>query len=394
MLDELDRFEAYINRWVQSKFYEARSDVDDLFALLRPKEAPLILAVSASNFEDRQEVAYRFSKYATSIVPLKNANYVIVRTDVDGKNLPGVVGSWRARPVREPGLIGDVPFNRRMKRCNAPSSASHLGQIGVPQAHKVTRGAGIKVAIIDTGVDGSHSELEGRVVGGYDFVNKHEGCNDDNGHGTHVAGLIAGESVGAAPAASLYAAKVLDARGSGNEANVAQGIDWAIENKVNLINMSLGSGYPSPLERELLKAATAKGIVVFAAAGNEGRGKSYPAAYPGVISVAAVDRNNEHAPFSNIDETVDISAPGVDIVSCVPGGYAKHSGTSMASPLAAGVGALVASTDCSAIEDALESSAQELGDKEMYGAGLVRADLAVVHNTYKSNPGRRSTCRT
>ncbi|MEK6823374.1 MAG: S8 family serine peptidase, partial [Nanoarchaeota archaeon] len=183
----------------------------------------------------------------------------------------------------------------------------------------------------------------------------------------------------------VYVAKVLDAYGCGNEGSVALGIDWALEKDVRLMNMSLGSRSPSPLERELMNAAHRKNIIVCAAAGNEGRGPSYPAAFEHVLSVAAVDRHNEHAAFSNIDPSVDISAPGVAIVSCVPGnGYAQHSGTSMATPLACGVGALVAATGCSALELALQTGAQQLGPHDTFGAGLVRADNSVgaLHKQY------------
>jgi hypothetical protein len=373
MLDELDKWEARIDRWFQSKAYEARSDMDDMFGFLRTKQTPLILAMRSRCYEERQQSAYAFRNYAQGIKPLRYADYIVAQTDVDANRFPGVIRSWRARPIRLP----------QLKRRRTDTEPWHLELIGVPEAHKVTKGAGVKVAVIDTGADCSHKELAGKVVDGYDFVNDRKGCVDDNEHGTHVSGLIAGESVGVAPEVSLYVAKVLDAQGVGNEAVIALGIDWAIGKGVNLINMSLGSRYPSPLEEELINSCEEHGIVMCAAAGNEGRGKGYPAAYDGVISVAAVDRHKEHAYFSNIDDTVDVSAPGVDIFSCVPGGYAVLSGTSMASPIACGVAALIESTGCSAIEDALESSAEELGAHNEYGAGLVQANAAVVHKLFK-----------
>ena len=386
MLDELDRWEARIGRWLSAEAYDVRSEFDEMFGFLRDRRRPMIIAVRARCYEERQSVAYSLTKYAADIKPLQCVNYIVARAEKDIAKVPGVVGAWPARPIRLP--------SEAMRQ--QPYDASHLVQIGVPQAHKVTKGEGVNVAIIDTGADISHQELAGKIVAGYDFVNDRDGCYDDNGHGTHVAGLVAGTRVGAAPGVSLYVAKALDAQGTGSEAGIGLGIDWAISQGVHLINTSLGSRYPSPLEEELARAASQKGIIWCAAAGNESRGKSYPAAYNGVVSVAAVDADNEHAWFSNIDDTVDVSAPGVDIVSCVPGGYASHSGTSMASPLACGVAALIASTSCSAIEEALESSAQPLGASDTYGAGLVRADKAVcadVHKIYNPRDRRRNPWR-
>jgi len=368
-MDPLDRFEQCINGFFKRLAYEAKKDIDDIIG--SRTSAPYIIAVRSRNYDERQACAHSLGRYASRIRALQHASYVIAFTE-ELPRMDGVIDGWRARPVTLPDIY------RALRHVSTRSSvAYHLHQIGADSAQRIAKGEGVKVAIIDTGADDTHEELRGKVVDAYDFVQMRPGCSDPNGHGTHVSGLVAGTSVGVAPAAQLYVARVLDAHGSGNEAQVGLGIDWAITQRVNVINMSLGSKAQSPLERDLIAAAISKGILVCAAAGNEGAGKSYPAAYDGVLSVAAVDRHNEHASFSNVDESVDISAPGVEVLSCVPGGYAALSGTSMASPIVAGSAALAASAGCSSLEAALLDASQPLGRHDAYGAGLVRVDRMV-----------------
>ncbi len=279
-------------------------------------------------------------------------------------------------------------FGRLGRRGN--SEFWHLEQIGAYVAQQITQGEGVKVLIPDTGVDYTHQELSSvfsKPDRGYNFIDDSDDPFDDNGHGTHVAGLLSGLNPGVATKCNPYSAKVLNAAGYGSEVAIVRAIEWGIDNEIDLISMSLGSSEPSQLEREVIDAAVSRGILIFAAAGNEEYGATYPAAYSGVISVAAVDSFNEHAWFSNIHKTVDLSAPGVDVLSCIPGNsYAQLSGTSMATPLAAGVGALLVSLRNSLepeeYENLLKQSCEKLGlgeeyGKEKYGAGLVRADRTV-----------------
>ncbi len=266
----------------------------------------------------------------------------------------------------------------------------NLRMVGAPAAHNMTRGRGAEVLVIDTGVEYYHDQLA-QMFGpnkGHNFVNSGNDPRDDNGHGTHCAGIVGGLMHGVAPECTMKAAKVLDRNGSGTNSNVIRAIDYAIKSpSIDVISMSLGSAYPSMALEEICKFAVFKGIIVCAAAGNEYFGPSYPAACEGVISVAAVDHDKRHAEFSNIDPSVDISAPGVNIESTYIGnGFRVLSGTSMATPHVSGIAALAASLkkDISPgdYEKKLKESAEELGKDERnspdkYGAGLGRADLLI-----------------
>jgi major intracellular serine protease len=219
---------------------------------------------------------------------------------------------------------------------------------------KGNEGEGMVIAIIDTGVDYNHPDLKDNILGGKDFTGKGD-YMDGNGHGTHVAGTICATNsgsgiVGVAPKAKILALKALDDEGSGSNDWITQAIKYAIQQKVNVISMSLGgeSDY-SPMHKAIKEARNA-GIIVVCAAGNEGDGNtdteeySYPGAYHEVFEVGAVDFNKNLAPFSNTNHEVDILAPGVQILSTYPGGgYAKLSGTSMATPHVSGAVALIKS---------------------------------------------------
>ena len=187
-------------------------------------------------------------------------------------------------------------------------------------------GAGIKVAVIDTGIDCGHQDLAGGCVYGANFVNGSQPF-DDNGHGTHVGGIIAARQngvgvIGVAPEATVYAVKVMDSAGSGSWSSVAMGIDWAVRNGMHVINMSLGATTGSQAVADAVARAEAAGVLVVASAGNSGccNTVGYPAAYDGVLAVAAVDSIEMRAGFSSTGPQVDIAAPGVGIRSSVPTG--------------------------------------------------------------------------
>ncbi len=259
------------------------------------------------------------------------------------------------------------------------------------------KGTGVKVAIIDTGIDYTHPDLDANYQGGYDFVNKDNDPIDDNGHGTHCAGIVAAEDntigvVGVAPEANLFAVKVLDATGSGYVSDVVAGIEWAIGNETQVISMSLGSDAGTDTLHAACDAAYYdNGIVVVAAAGNDylRRGRAefdtvdYPARYNSVIAVGATDSNDEKASFSSTGPDVEVAAPGVNILSTYPGGYAYMSGTSMACPHVAGTAALVMVSEPAftnmEVRQRLQATADDLGAAGFdywYGYGLVDADEA------------------
>ncbi|MBO8158914.1 S8 family peptidase [Thermosyntropha sp.] len=220
----------------------------------------------------------------------------------------------------------------------------------------VTRGEKTVVAVIDTGIDYTHPDLKSNVVGGMSFVPREKDYMDENGHGTHVAGTIAanGKILGVAPETKILAIKVLNKYGAGSLNAVVQGLTWARKwkgqkgEKVNVINMSLGSMLPyAALHKEIIKAVN-DGITIVCAAGNEGDSKpdtieiSYPAFYSETLAVGAVDLYSGIASFSNSNPRVDIVAPGIDTYSTYPKGrYVKLSGTSMAAPHIAGAVALI-----------------------------------------------------
>ncbi len=269
----------------------------------------------------------------------------------------------------------------------------NLSKINSDLANEVSTGAGTVVAVIDTGVDYNHPELSSRFTSnkGYNVVNNGPDPMDDNGHGTHVAGTVAGMTVGVAPDATLYAVKVLNASGSGSITDVITGIEWAIDNGVDVINLSLGSPYSNQILQDVCTAAYRSGIFIAAACGNSYFGPNFPAHCQNVVSVCATDSDNKHAEFSNIYDDNDISAPGVGIKSALPGGkYDVLSGTSMASPHVAGVASLARSIrskmPVDSLERCIEDLALYLGPREEFGYGLVMAD-SVVNNVdrYKSN---------
>ncbi len=274
----------------------------------------------------------------------------------------------------------------------------NLHNIGVEGAWTQTKGSGITVAVIDTGITRVRDLYETKFVKGYDFVNDREDAKDDNGHGTHVAGTVAQATnnkygvAGIAYEANLMPLKVLSAYGGGTVADIAEAIKFAADKGADVINMSLGGGGESQLMKQAIEYAHRKGVVIVAAAGNENaNGASYPARYPHVIGVSAFGPDAEKAPYSNFGAGVDISAPGGSDAGKIlqetinengEGVFLGFQGTSMASPHVAGVAALIKAKGVKEPDEVLKvlkQSSRVIQDDGLnyYGAGQLNADAAV-----------------
>jgi thermitase len=269
--------------------------------------------------------------------------------------------------------------------------AASLG--GFPHA------GGVPVGIVDSGIDSRHEDLRGRVAACASSIDGRivgGRCIDDNDHGTHVAGTIgaiANNGVGIAGvsfASPLIVCKAMDARGGGSIADVANCIGWLHQHGAKVISMSLG-GSASATLRAATRAAWADGgahgSLLVAAAGNDSDSSvEYPAAYPEVVSVAAVDDRNRHASFSNANPDVEIAAPGVNVLSTRRGGgYVRFSGTSMATPHVAAVAALAwarhPGDTAATIRTRIDRAVTDLGAHgrdPQFGYGLISALLAVT----------------
>ncbi|MFG1820217.1 S8 family serine peptidase [Kribbella sp. NPDC049174] len=277
----------------------------------------------------------------------------------------------------------------------------YLPNVRVNQAWDLSKSAGAQtVAVLDTGVDAGHPDLAGHLLPGYNTFNTALPPNDGEGHGTAVTGIIAagtGNTIGIAGVAwnaKVRPVKVLDDTGSGSDANVINGINWAVKNGARVINMSLGGDGDNPILHTAIKNAVAKGVVLVAAAGNTGvSAPHYPAAYPEVLSVGATNWYGALTDFSTYGDTIDIAAPGYNITSTAPRaqtppGYDPYwiglSGTSFSSPIVAGVAALVRnkwpSFTPAQVMARLKTTARDAGPRgndPYYGAGILDAYYAL-----------------
>jgi subtilisin len=269
-------------------------------------------------------------------------------------------------------------------------------------------GDGVTVAVVDTGIDPSHEDLEPNLVGGYatDEAECSDNCEepwaDDQGHGTHVAGTVGAVDndtgvVGVAPGVDLLAVKVLGGDGSGSFAGVAEGIEWAADNGADVLNMSLGGDSQTDVVKDALQYAQDKGAVSVAAAGNSGPCSDcvgYPGAEPEAIAVSSTDQNDNLSFFSSTGPEVDIAAPGSAVNSTTPGdSYGQKSGTSMASPHVAGAAASVLSVGTSPefVRLALKNNADDIGlPSNEQGGGRLNVDAA-TDGPYQPAPIEVST---
>lgn len=304
--------------------------------------------------------------------------------------MPGVVR------VDEDGILWAIEGPARVVDIPLPTLDTFLGmgtasqevpwgvrRVRAPGAWGRTRGQGVKVAIVDTGIDPNHAEL--RVAGGVDIFNlKKESWKDDHGHGTHVAGIVAALDndhgvVGVAPGAELYAVKVLNRWGWGTFSTLIKGLEWCVRNGIEVANMSLGGNAGNESLKQAVQKAHGAGLTMVAAAGNSEK-VEYPAVYEEVLALSASNEKDGIAGFSSRGPEVDFIAPGTGVRSTWKGGgYKKASGTSMSSPHAAGLAALAVALGAAGPEGvraALRKAAEplpKLTPKEQ-GAGMINAE--------------------
>jgi subtilisin family serine protease len=362
-------------------------------SFVRASVCILVLCAAASAGDVRVIVGFKGRPHAEA---LRRAGGRQLRTLTSGSAVSAVVPARAVSQLRaDPNVayVEEDGIARALAKPQATQPAQQtpwgVTKVGAPLTGNV--GAGIKVAVIDTGVDLDHPDLQANIKGSVDFTGSRKGADDENGHGTHVAGTIGALNnsigvVGVAPGAHLYAVRVLDRRGYGWWSDVAEGVSWCGDaaNGIDIANMSLGGpSAPSAVKDACDDAADT--VLLIAAAGNSGDGNTatseveYPAYYSSVVSVGATDSSDALASFSCTNSDVELSGPGVSVLSTYKGGaYATGSGTSMSAPHAAGVAALywwaATSPSAGSVRSSLQTNARDLGPTGQdagYGYGVV-----------------------
>jgi subtilisin len=271
-------------------------------------------------------------------------------------------------------------------------------------------GSGADIAIIDTGIDSDHPDLQANVGTGKAFVSckgSPKDCryewDDDEGHGTHCAGTADAVDnsegvVGVSTAATLHAVKVLDKRGSGSYSDIAAGIEWTADQGYDVGSMSLGGSSGSQTLKDACQYATDRGVLLVAAAGNSGpctECVGYPAAYSTVLAVSATSCDDTLASFSSTGSEIELAAPGEDVYSTVPGGYSTYSGTSMACPHVSGAAGQLMANGASNTNarDTLKQNAESVGlGANESGAGLLDTAAALGLDSSDDGTGDGPNC--
>jgi len=371
------------------------------------------IVVDARDSLTPSQLASLNQAYGVSLVDSGETGAKVLVADVP----PGQEQALLAR-LRKDRLVEAADLMHRFRAYYTPNDPRfkeqwNMKMIGAEKAWDRTRGKGVTVAVIDTGVAFENDEKCYRArdfggtpfTGGYDVVNNDNHPYDDQGHGTHVAGTIAettnnSEGVaGLAFEATIMPIKVLDANGSGTSASIAKGVRWAADHGAQVINMSLGGPFPDRVMHNACKYAAKKGVLIVCAAGNSGRGPvGYPGGFPECMAVSAVGPSGELTPYSSIGKEVAIAAPGGDTErGAKPEGgvlqntvlhdgverrddYFAFNGTSMASPHVAAAAALVMSLgvkDPAQVRQILQQAAKPKEPAKHYGAGVLQVDRAV-----------------
>jgi subtilisin family serine protease len=290
---------------------------------------------------------------------------------------------------------------------NDPGFGTQYGLINIcaPQGWQISTGSQwVTIAIVDSGVDGSHSDLVMKVLPGFDFVEGDPIPQDEFGHGTHISGIAAastnnGNGVsGVSWGAQILPVRVLDASGNGSYAALAAGIIWAADHGAQIINLSLGGTSPNTTLERAVNYAVARGALMVAASGNDGTGSlRYPANYDPVLSVGSVNSINQRSASSNYGSGLDVVAPGEDIYSTNPGGgYGYRSGTSMSAPYVSGLAAVLWGMPgygrANTVSGVIRNTSLDLGDPGWdveYGFGIIQMDAAL--GVYITQPEKENT---
>ena len=374
---EVNIDEMYLeSRYISEENIEADTFLGDE---IDPEEKQGVLEVDEtrkvitfdSNLTDAQisDIQEKYDVTFTNDVP-KNGIYVIKTTQ--DSDLTGLENEY------SPSIETDIPV-----KISTDTVDWGISRIGADKIWEFSTGSGVVVAVVDTGVQKDHPDLSSNLTNGYNFVSNTPDANDDNGHGTHVAGIVAATqnsagTVGASHRAKIMPVKVLNSQGYGYLSDVAKGIYFAADNGARIINLSLGTSTDSITLRDAVNYASNKGVILVGAAGNDGGSPcSYPAAYSSVICVVATDSRNMLASFSNLGG--EFGAPGVSNYSTyIPSTYRYLSGTSMAAPHVAGSFAVVMSA-CSTCNNSevlniLRETAVDIGEPGkdiIFGYGLI-----------------------
>ncbi|MGW6201814.1 S8 family serine peptidase [Kribbella sp. NPDC055110] len=388
------------------------SGTADVSAEPRPFKAKSNLGKPAGPAYDAKSVLVKFKRKATTsarkaaLAKVKGKPDVPVTSDVVTVTAdlpaPDLLKKVKADPSVE---LASLNYIRRASATPGDlyyaNYQKYLPTVRVNQAWDLSKTAGTQtIGVLDTGVDAGHPDLAGHLLPGYNTFNTALAPNDGDGHGTAVTGIIAagtGNSIGIAGVAwnaKVRPVKVLDDKGEGSDANVINGLNWAVKNGVRVVNMSLGSAGDNPILHQAIQNAVAKGVVLVAAAGNTGSSEpNYPAAYPEVLSVGATNWYGAKTDFSTWGDSVDIAAPGFNLTTTAPRAktpsgfdpyYRGLSGTSFSSPIVAGVAALVRNKwptfTPAQVMARLKTTARDAGPRGIdpyYGAGILDAYSAL-----------------
>ena len=361
---------------------EARSQITE-FEIAGDGTEHIIIYENDDCFEDAQADPAFFS--STYVSTYADSNMVVRRINDDAER-ENIEKQNCVRHV-EPNYIVDISVQDTPYGINMVQ-ALDVPDLGFDGTDEVSD---MKVCILDTGL-ATHPDIPSTYVEGFGYYPVGGDYTDRQGHGTHVAGTVAalGNDEGVigvlrSPNTHLVIGKVLSDRGSGTYANVMDGLTKCMQRGAKVVNMSLGGGGYLQSFQDKVNELHEAGMVIVAAAGNGGSSsRFYPASYDHIISVAALDSNQNRASFSQFNDRVDLAAPGVSVRStCIGNSYCSKSGTSMASPHVAGVVALVWShfpnVNHTQINDVLEKTAKDLGAAgrdNFYGHGLVQAKAA------------------